>query len=300
MSILGTRVVRTEDPRLLTAGGTYVDDLRVPEMDGAVQVTFVRSPLAHALITGVDVSAARDEPGVVAVLTSQDLDGLPAPENAEAAEPEHPASEEEVVESGEGGPGAMGGPFAEPLLARDRVRFVGEPVAVVLTDGRYQGEDVAELVSVDYDPLPAVVGAAAALAGDILLFPAAESNVAATGGAETFDESLFSGCEVVVEKTVVNQRVAPVPMEGRAAAAVWRDGKLTVWASTQNAQASRSTLAGELDLDPAAIRVIAPDVGGGFGAKIGVDREAVVVAWAAKHTGGRPAGWRPAARTSSA
>jgi aerobic carbon-monoxide dehydrogenase large subunit len=290
MSILGTRVVRTEDPRLLTAGGTYVDDLRVPELDGAVQVTFVRSPLAHALITGVDGSAARDEPGVVAVLTSQDLDGLAAPENAEAAEPEQAASEEEIAESGEGGPGALGGPFTEPLLARDRVRFVGEPVAVVLTDGRYHGEDVAELVSVDYDPLPAVVGTASALAGDTRLFPAAQSNVAAAGGAETFDDGLFSGCEVVVGQTVVNQRVAAVPLEGRAAAAIWRDGKLTVWASTQNAQAARDTLARELDLDPASVRVIAPDVGGGFGAKIGVDREAVVVAWAARHTG-RPARW---------
>ncbi|HEY4463496.1 MAG TPA: xanthine dehydrogenase family protein molybdopterin-binding subunit [Streptosporangiaceae bacterium] len=290
MSILGTRVVRTEDPRLLTVGGTYVDDLRVPELDGAVQVTFVRSPLAHALITGVDGSAARDEPGVVAVLTSQDLDGLAGPENAEAAEPEHAASEEEIAESGEGGPGALGGPFTEPLLARDRVRFVGEPVAVVLTDGRYQGEDVAELVSVDYDPLPAVVGTVAALAGDTRLFPAAESNVAATGGAETFDDGLFGRCEVVVERTVVNQRVAAVPLEVRAAAAIWRDGKLTVWASTQNAQLARDTLARELKLDSTAIRVIAPDVGGGFGAKIGVDREAVVVAWAAKHTG-RPARW---------
>jgi aerobic carbon-monoxide dehydrogenase large subunit len=290
MSILGTRVVRTEDPRLLTVGGTYVDDLRVPELDGAVQVTFVRSPLAHAVITEIDVSAAQDEPGVVAVLASQDLGGLDAPENAEATDPEHPASEEEIAASGEGGPGATGGPFAEPLLARDRVRYVGEPVAMVLTDGRYQGEDVAELVSVDYDPLPPVVGTAAALTGDTLLFPAAGSNVAATGGAEEFDQSLFSDCEVVVERTIINQRLAPVPLEVRAAAAIWRDGKLTVWASTQNAQISRDILASELGLDKAAVRVIAPDVGGGFGAKIGIDREVVALAWAARKTG-RPARW---------
>ena len=296
MSILGTRVVRTEDPRLLTIGGTYVDDLRVPELDGAVQVTFVRSPLAHALITGVDTSAARDEPGVVAVLTSKDLDDLPpAPENAEAGEAEHAGttegpSAEEAAESGEGGPGPLGGPFAEPILAGDRVRFVGDPVAMVLTDGPYQGEDAADLVSADYDPLPAVVGTGAALSGDTLLFPPAGTNVAVAGGAESFDDAPFGDCEVVVERTIVNQRVAPVPLEVRAAAAVWRDGKLTVWASTQNAQLARVILAGALKLDPAAIRVIAPDVGGGFGAKIGVDREAVAVAWAARRTG-RPTRW---------
>jgi aerobic carbon-monoxide dehydrogenase large subunit len=319
MSILGTRVVRTEDPRLLTAGGTYVDDLRVPELEGAVQATFVRSPLAHALITDIDTSAARDEPGVLAVLTAQDLGPSEAPENAEADEAElvaaeeasttegstadggtaaaeaGAAAEEAGAESGEAGPGPLGGAFAEPMLASDRVRFVGEPVALVLTDGRYQGEDASELVSVDYDPLPAVVGTAASLAGDTLLFPPAGSNVAAAGGARkgggpTFDESLFGGCEVVVERTIVNQRVAPVPLEVRAAAAAWQDGKLTVWASTQNAQLARVILAGALQLDMSAIRVIAPDVGGGFGAKIGVDREVVAVAWAAMKTG-RPVRW---------
>jgi aerobic carbon-monoxide dehydrogenase large subunit len=309
MSILGTRVVRTEDPRLLTAGGTYVDDLRVPELEGAVQATFVRSPLAHALITEIDTSAARDEPGVLAVLTAQDFGAAEAPENAEADEAElvaaeeggsaaaeaGTAAEEAGAESGEAGPGPLGGPFTELMLAADRVRFVGEPVALVLTDGRYQGEDVSELVSVDYDPLPAVVGTAAALADDTLLFPPAGSNVAAAGGARkdggpTFDESLFAGCEAVVERTIINQRVAAVPLEGRAAAATWQDGKLTVWASTQNAQLARVILAGALQLDPSAIRVVAPDVGGGFGAKIGVDREVVAVAMAARKTG-RPVRW---------
>ena len=181
------------------------------------------------------------------------------------------------------------------MLAADRVRFVGEPVALVLTDGRYQGEDAAELVSVDYDPLPAVVGTAVSLAGQTLLFPPAGTNVAATGGGRkeggtAFDDSVFDGCEVVVARTIVNQRLAAVPLEVRTAAALWRDGKLTVWASTQNPQLARVTLAGELQLEPAAIRVIAPDVGGGFGAKIGVDREVVAVAWAARQTG-RPVRW---------
>ena len=103
MSILGTRVVRTEDPRLLTVGGTYVDDLRVPELEGAVQATFVRSPLAHAVITGIDTSVARDEPGVLAVLTAQDLGPSEAPENAEADEAELIAAEEAGAEGGDAG-----------------------------------------------------------------------------------------------------------------------------------------------------------------------------------------------------
>jgi aerobic carbon-monoxide dehydrogenase medium subunit len=113
MSILGTRVVRTEDPRLLTAGGIYVDDLRVPELEGAARVTFVRSPIAHAAITGIDVSAARQAPGVIAVLTVADLDDLPPP-------PDDPG-----MSGTEGAPLPMGGPWSEPLFAADRVRFVG-------------------------------------------------------------------------------------------------------------------------------------------------------------------------------
>ncbi len=275
MSILGTRVVRTEDPRLLTAGGTYVDDLRVPELAQAARVTFVRSPVAHAAITGIDVAAARDAPGVVAVLTVADMDDLPPP------------PPDSGLTGTEGAPLPLGGPWSEPLLAADRVRFVGEPVAVVITDDSYQGEDAAELVSVDYDQLPVVVGFDRALASESLLFPAAGSNVAVTTGTPA-GSAAFDGCDVVVEREIVNQRLAPVPLEGRATAARWADGKLTVWVSTQNAQIARFILAGALGLNPANIRVIAPDVGGGFGAKVGVDRDA------------RCAGRKPAARTCSA
>src|SRR5215467_7994310 len=273
MSILGTRVVRTEDPRLLTAGGTYVDDLRVPELATAARVTFVRSPIAHAMITGIDVSAAREAEGVVAVLTVRDMDDLPPPPPDDGG-----------GGGGEGAPLPLGGPWAEPLLAVDRVRFVGEPVAVVITDDRYQGEDAAELVSVDYEPLRAVVGIDDALASELPLFAGTESCVAVTIG-EADGGAGFDGCDVVVERTIENQRLALVPIEGRAVAVSWADGKLTVWVSTQNAQIARFILAGALGLDPGMIRVVAPDVGGGFGAKIGVDRDALIVAWAAKHTG---------------
>jgi len=272
MSILGTRVVRTEDPRLLTAGGTYVDDLRVPELAQAARVTFVRSPVAHAQIAGIDTSAATGADGVIAVLTVADMDDLapPPPDSG--------------LTGTEGLPLPLGGKWSEPLLAVDKVRFVGEPVAIVITDDSYQGEDAAELVSVDYEPLGPVVGVEGALAGESLLFPGAGSNVAVSTGTPA-DNSAFEACDVVVERTIMNQRLAPVPLEGRAVAARWADGKLTVWVSTQNAQIARFILAGVLGLDPAAIRVVAPDVGGGFGAKVGIDRDALIVAWAAKHTG---------------
>jgi aerobic carbon-monoxide dehydrogenase large subunit len=259
MSIMGTRVLRTEDPRLLSEGGVYVDDLRVPELTRAAFATFVRSPIAHALITGIDPSAALEKAEVVAVITAADL----------------PTAE---------------GPIAEPLLAAGRVRYVGEPVALVLTNDRYQGEDAAELVSVEYEPLTAVPGIGAALEDKVLLFPDSETNVAETGTAGNCDDASFAGCDVVIERTIVNQRVAPVPLEGRAAAAFWADGRLTVWCSTQNAQIARDTIAKRLGLDAAAIRVIVPDVGGGFGAKVGVDRDAICIAAAAHHTG-RPVRW---------
>ncbi len=262
MSILGTRVVRTEDPRLLTVGGSYTDDLRLPELDGAVRATFVRSPVAHARITGIDAGPALASPGVVAVLTAADLDDIP------------PASDE---------------PTAEPLLAADRVRYVGESVAVVLTEHAYQGEDAAELVSVDYEPLPAVVSLDDALAGRTLLFPGTDTNVVNSGG-DPAPADAFSGCDVVIERTFPNQRVAPVPLEVRAAAARWADGRLTVWASTQNAQLARDAVAGAVGLEPGAVRVIAPDVGGGFGAKIAVERDTLVIAWAARRVG-RPVRW---------
>jgi aerobic carbon-monoxide dehydrogenase large subunit len=270
VSILGTRVVRTEDPRLLTDGGTYVGDVRTPELAGAAWATFVRSPFAHALIKGVDTAGALAAPGVIAVLTFADINDIPPPP---------PLPEGGPPPGSEAAPLPLGGVWQEPLLAVDRVRFVGEPVAIVLTEESYQGEDAAELVVVDYEPLPVVIGIANSLAGGTLLFPGAGSNIPVDHAAP---DAAFDGCEVVVEREIVNQRVAPVPLEGRATAASWADGKLTVWVSTQNAQISRFILAGAFGMDPGSIRVVAPDVGGGFGAKVGLDRSAITVAWAAR------------------
>ena len=231
--------------------------------------------MAHALITGIDTSAALEQPGVVAVLTVADMTDMPDQVPPEPEPEGAPPAE---------GPMPLGGLWSEPLLAVDRVRFVGEPVALVLTDSTYQGEDAAELVSVDYEQLPAVASIEAALAGESLLYPTPGTNVCVQGRGEVTDDSIFDGCEVIVEGDVVNQRVACLPMEGRSTAAAWVNGKLTVWTSTQNAQIARLILTA-IGLPPEAIRVVAPDVGGGFGAKIGIDRESIVVAWAAKHVG---------------
>ncbi|OXM63981.1 MULTISPECIES: xanthine dehydrogenase family protein molybdopterin-binding subunit [Amycolatopsis] len=262
MSIVGTRVVRIEDQQLITQGGTYVEDLRVEALTGAVHAVFVRSPIAHARITSIDTSAALEAPGVVAVYTAADLDLAP-----------HKA-----------------GPVVEPWLADGVVRYVGEPVALVLTEERYQLADAAELVDVDYDPLDVVASIDSALSDETVLFPDQGTNLLQTTGGE-FDDKAFDDCEVVVTQTILNQRVAPAPLEVRGAACAWgEDGRLTLWLSTQNAQISRSVVAKGLGVESADVRVITPDVGGGFGAKIGTDPESVVLGWASKRSG-RPIRW---------
>ncbi len=272
MSILGTRVIRTEDPRFLTTGGVYTADVEDEQLAGACHVHFVRSAIAHARIRSVDVSAALEAPGVIAAFTGADLAGLPL--------------------LGAPVPG-INEQMGQALLARDVVRFVGEPVAVVVTEGRYQGEDAADLVDIDYDALPPVIEMADADTSEAaVLFPAAGTNVAVTfGDPAALAADLFDGCEVVVSRTIVNQRVAPAPMETRAAAAVWGpDGRLTAWIPNQGAQGTRASLAAMLGIDQAGVRIITPDVGGAFGAKFGADPEHAVVCWVARQLG-RPARW---------
>ncbi|MGP4020134.1 xanthine dehydrogenase family protein molybdopterin-binding subunit [Saccharopolyspora sp. 5N708] len=269
MSILGTRVERREDPRLLTVGGTYVDDLRDPALEGALHVTYVRSPLAHAKITEIDVEQARDLPGVHGVFTAQDVDLPPFPPNDGMSGPP---------------PAAM----QRPHLADGTVRYVGEPVVAVVTETSAQGEDAAELVSIDYDPLDPVIDVDEALRGEVLLFPEAGTNI--TGTAGQLDDSLFEDCEVVVSRQIENQRVAVAPLEVRTAACAWSGDKVTLWLSNQNAQGCRDALMDNLGLPQEQVRVITPDVGGGFGAKIGVEQEAALLAFLAKRVG-RPVKW---------
>ena len=271
MSILGTRVVRTEDPLFLTRGATYTDDLVDERLAGALYATFVRSPVAHARVLSVDATEALRAPGVVAVVTGADLtDVAPIP-------PMVPLFNQRMV---------------EPLLATDVVRYVGDPVAVVLTEERYQGEDAAELVAVDYDPLPVVVDPREAATDHTLLFPEAGTNVVVEfepdGG---LDPHLFDDCEVVVTRQITNQRLAPASVETRAAAAVWgTDGRCVLWCSNQGAQGARAGVARMLGLDRELLRVITPDVGGGFGAKFGAEPDYALVAWLARRMD-RPVRW---------
>ncbi len=274
MSILGTRVLRTEDPGFLSTGGVYTDDVQDERLAGACYVHFVRSTVAHAKLNGVDGSAALEAPGVLAVYNAKDL-------AAAGLKPLPPMMPN------------MNQAMTQPLLADDVVRFVGEPVAAVVTEKMYQGEDAIEFVDVDYEFLPAVVNMNDALSGDkALLFPEAGTNVACTfGDASASNGDLFDGCEVVATETIQNTRVAPAPMETRAAAATWgEDGRLIAWIPNQGAQLTRVALASGLGVAPDLVRVITPDVGGAFGAKFGVDPESIVTSWIAKQLR-RPARW---------
>jgi carbon-monoxide dehydrogenase large subunit len=267
-SILGTRVERLEDPEFLTTGATYTEDLVDERLAGALRATFVRAPIAHARIVSIDTSAAEQAEGCVAVITAADLTDVPA--------------QSPVIPSY---PGEM----AQPLLATGTVRFVGEQVAMVLTDSRYTGEDIAELVEVDYDPLPVVVDPRDALDGATLLFPELGNNIALSKDA-TDQPELFADCEVVLSQEILNQRVAVAPLEVRSAAAVWQDDRLTTWIPNQGAQNTQARVATMLGLPIEQVRVITPAVGGAFGAKFGADPEQALIGWAAWHLD-RPITW---------
>ena len=269
MSVLGTRVRRVEDPVFLTAGGTYVADLDDPRLHGAGWVTFVRSTIAHARIESIDVAEALESPGVLGVFTAADLDLGPL---------------------GMRIPGILPDAMMRPWLATDTVRFVGEAVAVIVTEQPSQGEDAAELVFVDYDPLPAVVDVEAAAADEVLLFPEHGTNTALEIPFGHSGDELFAGCEVVVRQPVLNQRLAACPLEPRGVATVWHDGRLVFWASTQAPHGVRDKLAEHYALDAGQVHVIAPDVGGGFGAKIDPGPEELLLPWLARRLE-RPVRW---------
>ena len=263
--VLGRPLRRLEDERLLVGAGRYVADL---DLGGAAHVTYARSSEAHARVA-VDTGAAAAAPGVLAVVTAADLDLAPIP-------PAMPAFNQAMV---------------RPWLADGMVRFVGEPLAAVVSETREQGVDAAELVAVDYDWLEPVAGVEAADEGTVLLFPEAGSNVAFRAEEPRPDPALFDGCEVVVRQRQVIQRLAPCPLEGRAAAAAWgEDGRLTFWVSTQAPHRVRDALARALGVPPARVRVRCPEVGGAFGSKGSPYPEELLLAWLARRVG-RPLRW---------
>ncbi|MGA7836193.1 MAG: xanthine dehydrogenase family protein molybdopterin-binding subunit [Acidimicrobiales bacterium] len=265
MSILGHRVLRREDPKFLTVGGTYVADLALA---GSVHLTFVRSSMAHAKIVSFDAEAAKAMPGVIAVYTNEDL-GL--------------AKLPTIM-------GMTNEAMVPTVLASGTVRYVGEPIAAIVAESRTIAADALEHVVVVYEPLPVVIDPIAARRDEHLLFPDAGTNVAF---ALDFgrDDSLFDDCDVTVEADIINQRVAPCPMEVRSAAGyLGKDGRLEFYSATQAPHAVRDTLASMLNIEPDMVHVIAPDVGGGFGAKASVYPEDIVVGWCAQRLG-RPVRW---------
>jgi len=259
MSILGTRVVRIEDPRFLTGEGTYIANLPMP---GALHLTFVRSSMAHARLTGIDASEALSMPGIRAVWTAADIDIAPA----------GPAN------------GMMNKAMLFPYLAIDTVRYVGDLVAIVVSEDKTSGVDAAETVIVDYEPLPVVLDMDDSFSNRVLLHPDAETNVVLTFAARSNDD-IFADCDVVVDLVIENQRVAPAPMEVRSCVSTWDGTRLTQWACSQGAHGARDGLAEIFGLEKSQVRVITPDVGGGFGAKSGVYPEEILVGWATRKLG---------------
>ncbi|MEA3218316.1 MAG: aerobic carbon-monoxide dehydrogenase large subunit [Acidimicrobiia bacterium] len=270
-SILGNAVRRLEDPELLRGGASYIDNLDWP---GKAYMVLVRSTIAHGLLRHIDADAARRMPGVLAVYTAEDL-GL---------RPHHTFVEVAPV-------------FARPPLATDRVRFVGEAVAAVIAETRRQAVDAADEVIVEIDPLPPVVDPEHAFDdGAPVIVPDHGSNLSFSNVDPLPNDSadeFFADADVVVRGRFENQRIAVVPMEPNSFAAIPdspEPGRLTVYASTQMPHAMHPMLADVLGRDPATIRVIAPDVGGGFGGKAGLAPEYSVAAAAALKLG-RPVTW---------
>ena len=268
-SILGNAVQRVEDPTLLTGAGKYADDLVEP---GMAHIVFARSPVAHGTITSIDVSAAEGAPGVVAVYRAEEGHDLGlAPFQGFVMMPAE---------------------INRPIFAKDRVRFVGDIIAAVVAETREAAADAADSIVVDYDALPAVTTAAAALAPDApILFPDHGSNVCF---ATTFgdDVDALEGAEAVAEVTMVSQRLAGVPMECNALLAVPGEpnGGVTCWVSHQAPHSAHAALAPMLGLEPDQLRVVCPWVGGGFGPKAAVYVEYIVTAAAARALD-RPVKW---------
>ena len=272
---VGRPLKRVEDPKLVTGRDPYVNDVRVPD---ALAMAVARSPYAHATIRGIDTAAARAMPGVVAVFTGADL-------NDSVGTIESPLPDQLFDTIHRRG---------RPLLAADRVRHVGEAVAVVLAENARAAADAAEAVAVDYDPLSAVVDAAAALTpGAPLLYPEHGTNLCVALRREKGDvDGAFREAAIVVELDMINQRLVPLAMEPRACTAVWdaAAGKLTIWGDTQVPHRMRDQVAATLGLEAARVHLLTARVGGGFGAKVPVYGEDLLVALLARKLN-RPVRW---------
>ena len=267
---LGARVRRREDPRLITGAARYVDDLCPP---GLCHLVFVRSYLAHGRVRSVDATAARGAPGVIAVITAADVEGRPT----------FPQT----------GPKGRALP-RRPLLNSEKVCFVGDLIALVAAETREEAEDARELVAVELEPLPPVLDPLRASDPDgSVIHPELETNVADETKRVWGDiEAAFRDPQHVIQARLRNQRLAGVPIEPRGVVAVsstW-EPSLTVWSATQVPHGVRNEIATFVGLPQSAVRVIAPEVGGGFGAKLSIYPEELLVPWVSMQLG-RPVKW---------
>jgi aerobic carbon-monoxide dehydrogenase large subunit len=269
----GAGIRRLEDPRLLTGRGHYVADVHLP---GAAHAVILRSPHAHAIVKSVELGEARSAPGVVGAISASDLGGNPRPIPMRLTPMD-----------------ALAQALQFPL-ARDRVRYVGEPVAVVVAESRYEAEDALELVEVRYEPMEAATEAGSALRDDApVLHPQVGSNLVTelrTGRGDV--SAAFANADLIVSERFTIQRHGGVPLEARGLAAAWDEvaGRLTVWGPTKVPHFNRRVLADLLNLSENAIRFVEPDVGGGFGARGEFYPEDFLIPYLARETG-RPVIW---------
>ena len=267
--IFGSGIRRREDPRLITGQASYTDDIKLTNM---VHAAILRSPHAHARIRSIDTGAAAAAAGVLAVYTGEDTESVLNPMPCAWVIPD---SDVKVV--------------AYPPLAREVVRYVGDAVAVVVAENRYQAEDALELINVDYEPLPAVVNPEEAMQpGAPQLHDDAPRNQAfhwVASGGDT--DAVFASAEVVVRDTIIQQNLIPNAMETRSAIASYQPamGELTLWNTTQNPHIARFICSLVTGIPEHKIRVIAPEVGGGFGSKIAVYPWEMIVAFCSMKLG---------------
>jgi carbon-monoxide dehydrogenase large subunit len=273
-TLFGSGIKRREDPRLITGSATYTDDVKLPGLSYAM---FVRSPYAHARLISINVAAARKAPGVVAVYTGRDVKDRLVP-----------------VPCAWNVPGCDLKVPPHPLLAYDRVRYVGDAVAMVVAETRAQARDAVDLVEADYQPLGATADPEkAAQKGAAQLHDDVPGNIAFTWTVAGGDaEAAFKSAEVTVSERIVQQRLLPTAMEPRAAVASYNrgSGQLTLWATTQNPHIHRFLCSVMLKLPEHRVRVIAPEVGGGFGSKIPAYPDEVLCCFASMELG-RPVKW---------
>jgi carbon-monoxide dehydrogenase large subunit len=279
--MIGSRVKRREDPRLIQGLATYVDDIKLP---GMLHLAFKRSDIAHGVIKSIDTTAAKAMPGVELVITGEELKAfLP--------------------------PMPIGTPFPSPdhySVAVDRVRYQGEPVAVVVAADRYLARDAADKIEIEYDPLPAVMDPERAMTGQPTVIHEAFANnlaVPYVPGGTGFDpvagtvdntavDAAFAGADFVLSQRMMNQRLAPTPIEPRGVVAHYEPGKdfLTIWSSTQNPHILKTFIAALTGTPDNQVRAVAPEVGGGFGCKINIYGEDYVAAALSKKLG-KPLKW---------